>query len=284
MLAEFAKAATLAGDRGELAEQWQHPHAHVVERLASPPIRAARPCRGRAQGRRSQPHGVRRASPEDRIIHLLLTQAAWWDQLTAEDHELLHALASAAWRVARLVGARHRRARAAALGGGADRADGTREPTAAALAALKLDDLRGLRRRASRTCACCSTVACSTRWRRASATWSRRSRPATRSRTRRVPSLSARPGAASCARASAAARQASSDANTALSRGFDRKCVGSAIIRLLIATASVTAAPPGPGHPRHGYHTERPPFPARTANDPSIGTHSVRAVTGLLFA
>jgi DNA primase len=25
-------------------------------------------------------------------VHLLLTQSAWWDRLTAEDHELLHAL------------------------------------------------------------------------------------------------------------------------------------------------------------------------------------------------
>ena len=30
--------------------------------------------------------------PEDRIVSLLLLQAVWWDRLTAEDHELLHAL------------------------------------------------------------------------------------------------------------------------------------------------------------------------------------------------
>mgnify|MGYP000378814767 CR=1 FL=1 len=32
--------------------------------------------------------------PEDRIVQLLLMQASWWDRLSAEDHELLHALPS----------------------------------------------------------------------------------------------------------------------------------------------------------------------------------------------
>jgi len=30
--------------------------------------------------------------PEDRIVQLLLMQASWWDRLTAEDHDLMHAL------------------------------------------------------------------------------------------------------------------------------------------------------------------------------------------------
>jgi DNA primase len=63
MLAELAKAATLP--EAEIAAQWQ----------AGPKAAAGEPRR-----------------PEDRIVHLLLTQPAWWDQLTAEDHELLHAL------------------------------------------------------------------------------------------------------------------------------------------------------------------------------------------------
>jgi DNA primase len=81
MLAELNKTAALP--EGELATLW----------LAASAPKAAE---GRAprQARSSAFAASRRAprKPEDRIVHLLLTQPAWWDQLTAEDHELLHAL------------------------------------------------------------------------------------------------------------------------------------------------------------------------------------------------
>jgi DNA primase len=87
MLSELNKAAALP--EGELAATW----------LAQPPAVAERApsslAGGRAPRRPSAFSASRRAprKPEDRIVHLLLMQPAWWDQLTAEDHELLHRLA-----------------------------------------------------------------------------------------------------------------------------------------------------------------------------------------------
>jgi DNA primase len=87
MLNELNKAAALP--EGELAATW----------LAAPPAAAERApsslTGGRAPRRPSAFSASRRAprKPEDRIVHLLLMQPAWWDQLTAEDHELLHRLA-----------------------------------------------------------------------------------------------------------------------------------------------------------------------------------------------
>ena len=85
----------------------------------------------------SQEHG--RGTPEDRIVHLLLTQPTWWDQLTAEDHDLLHALPAPhgellAWLERDIVehGPRPWAAVRTALA--------AQEPVAAALAALRLDD------------------------------------------------------------------------------------------------------------------------------------------------
>jgi len=134
MLAEFAKAATLP--ETEIAAQWQ-PAASVP---AGEPSRARGPS---APGPRpgSSFAATRRAPrrPEDRIVHLLLTQPAWWDQLTAEDHELLHALPAPhgellAWLERDIVehGPRPWAAVRTALA--------AQEPVAAALAALKLDD------------------------------------------------------------------------------------------------------------------------------------------------
>ena len=57
-------------------------------RAASAAPRPARTASAFAASRRAP------RKPEDRIVHLLLTQPAWWDLLTAEDHDLLHALPS----------------------------------------------------------------------------------------------------------------------------------------------------------------------------------------------
>jgi DNA primase len=134
MLAEFAKAATLPVD--EVAAHWQP----AVGPLAGEPSRAHGPTTPRA--RPGSPFAATRRAPrrpEDRIVHLLLTQPAWWDQLTAEDHELLHALPPPhgellAWLERDIVehGPRPWAAVRTALT--------AQEPAAAALAALKLDD------------------------------------------------------------------------------------------------------------------------------------------------
>jgi DNA primase len=82
MLAEINRAAGLPD--GELAQSW-----------------AAVPAASRAVPRPARAPGAFAASrraprkPEDRIVQLLLMQPAWWDALTAEDHELLHALPGA---------------------------------------------------------------------------------------------------------------------------------------------------------------------------------------------
>jgi DNA primase len=87
MLSELTRLAGLP--EGELQGQWVKP-------ASSPTAAAPR----RDPGRKPVPHGgfaaTRRAPrrPEDRIVQLLLMQAAWWDRLTVEDHELLHALPS----------------------------------------------------------------------------------------------------------------------------------------------------------------------------------------------
>jgi DNA primase len=82
MLAEFNRAAGLP--EGELANQWVKA-APVQQRptRVGPPARAG----GSFSSTRRAPR-----RPEDRIVHLLLMQSTWWDQLTAEDHELLNAL------------------------------------------------------------------------------------------------------------------------------------------------------------------------------------------------
>jgi DNA primase len=84
MLAEINKAAALPD--GELMQLWGG--APTAARPA--PIGAgARPLSAGFAATRRAPR-----RPEDRIVQLLLSQTDWWDQLTAEDHELLHALAA----------------------------------------------------------------------------------------------------------------------------------------------------------------------------------------------
>ena len=85
MLSELTRLAGLP--EGELQGQW----------TASPAAAPGAPYRGDAARRpsaRSAYAATRRAPrrQEDRIVQLLLMQADWWDRLTVEDHELLHAL------------------------------------------------------------------------------------------------------------------------------------------------------------------------------------------------
>ena len=89
MLVEISRLAALPD--GELVAQWS---ARSLEAAS-----ARHPGHAAAANRapsRSAYAATRRAprKPEDRIVQLLLMQASWWDRLTAEDHELLHSLAS----------------------------------------------------------------------------------------------------------------------------------------------------------------------------------------------
>ena len=132
MLTEFNKAAALP--EGELATVWMQADQATSQARAHAPAATPRRDAGRFAATR---HAPRR--PEDRIVHLLLMQPAWWDQLTAEDHELLHALppphgALVAWLERDIVehGARPWAAVRAALG--------AEDTAASALASLRLDE------------------------------------------------------------------------------------------------------------------------------------------------
>jgi DNA primase len=116
MLTELTRLAGLP--EGELHGQW-----------TTPASATAGSTHRRDAGRRPAPQrgfaATRRAPrrPEDRIVQLLLMQAAWWDRLTVEDHELLHALPAPhgeliAWLESELMehGARPWAALRAALG------------------------------------------------------------------------------------------------------------------------------------------------------------------------
>ncbi|MDH4325714.1 MAG: DNA primase [Betaproteobacteria bacterium] len=88
MRSEIAKVAAMAD--GDLLQLWAlggsaDPAAAALS--VGPPRRGPR---ARSDGLAASRRPPR--SPIDRVLHLLLTQPAWWDQLTAEDHELLHAL------------------------------------------------------------------------------------------------------------------------------------------------------------------------------------------------
>lgn len=87
MLAEIARVATLP--EAELQAQW-------APASAAPPEAGARPAWQRRPAAKIGLATSRRPPrrPEDRIVQLLLMQASWWDRLSAEDHELLHALPS----------------------------------------------------------------------------------------------------------------------------------------------------------------------------------------------
>jgi DNA primase len=85
MLAEFNRLAGLA--EGDLLGQWAAAQASSPGDGASRDAARRAAVRGRYAATR---HAPRR--PEDRIVQLLLLRAAWWDRLTAEDQDLLHAL------------------------------------------------------------------------------------------------------------------------------------------------------------------------------------------------
>jgi DNA primase len=130
MLTELNKTALLP--EGELATLWVAASAAKTNDGRAAP-RYARPASAFAASRRAP------RKPEDRIVHLLLTQPAWWDQLSAEDHELLHALPAphgelVAWLERDIVehGPRPWAAIRTALA--------AEESAAAALMALRLDD------------------------------------------------------------------------------------------------------------------------------------------------
>ncbi len=87
MLAEIARLAALP--EAELQAQW-------APASAPPPEAGARPAWSKRPAAKVGMASSRRPPrrPEDRIVQLLLMQASWWDRLSAEDHELLHALPS----------------------------------------------------------------------------------------------------------------------------------------------------------------------------------------------
>ena len=90
MLAQIGKLAELP--EFELQREWAGaPAAGAVAASA----RAARGDSGGAWRATQRSGGQRKAprKPEDRIVAILLTHAAWWDRLTTEDHDLLHRLA-----------------------------------------------------------------------------------------------------------------------------------------------------------------------------------------------
>ncbi|MFO1329289.1 MAG: DNA primase [Rubrivivax sp.] len=84
LLGDLARAAQLQPD--ELAHLWQ---AERTSRAAAP----APAWTGERSARRpSLPSRPVPAASADLALRLLLRNAAWWDRLAAEDHELLHAL------------------------------------------------------------------------------------------------------------------------------------------------------------------------------------------------
>ena len=85
MLSELTRLAGLP--EGELQGQW-------LAATAAPAGTRYRPEAARRAVAKAGYAATRRAPrrPEDRIVQMLLLQATWWDQLSVEDHELLHAL------------------------------------------------------------------------------------------------------------------------------------------------------------------------------------------------
>jgi DNA primase len=89
LLGELARRAGLAAN--ELIHSWQ------AKSVAS---RAGRPTGGALVGAvQSGSRGIRHAGlrtppkrPEDRVVQILFGQPSWWDQISAEEHDLLHAL------------------------------------------------------------------------------------------------------------------------------------------------------------------------------------------------
>ena len=92
LLGELARQAALETD--ELATAWQNGPSRQVGRPS--PVRpadrmspdAGRPARAGRPERRPRTAG----RPEDSALRLLLLESGWWDELGAEDHDLLCAL------------------------------------------------------------------------------------------------------------------------------------------------------------------------------------------------
>jgi DNA primase len=96
MLGELARQAVLPD--AELAALWavarQRPAAESQPARPEPPAHRASGPQGAPspRDRPGKPHRRAPRRPQDHIVHLLLTHAAWWEALSNEDHELLHAL------------------------------------------------------------------------------------------------------------------------------------------------------------------------------------------------
>ena len=86
MLGEITRLAALP--EAELQSQWAPPATPAPD-SGGQPFRKRPAARASLAASRRPPR-----RPEDRIVQLLLMQASWWDRLSAEDHELLHALPS----------------------------------------------------------------------------------------------------------------------------------------------------------------------------------------------
>jgi DNA primase len=88
MLTELTRHAGLP--EGELQSLWagvaSKSSARDAGRMAGFSSRISAPGASLALARRAP------RRPEDRIVSMLMLQSAWWDRLTAEDHELLHSL------------------------------------------------------------------------------------------------------------------------------------------------------------------------------------------------
>ena len=90
LLAELARLASL--ELADVTELWQLGGTHPPSRSPAVAARAAwRPGPGRAPrpSTRKAPTG-----PAEQAMRMLMLHSAWWDELTTEDHELLHALPS----------------------------------------------------------------------------------------------------------------------------------------------------------------------------------------------
>ncbi len=88
LLGELATLGHLGAD--DLLQLWGGSAARVARapvNAAAPAPDPRRPVPARARRLRSAP-----AAPADHVLRALLLQGAWWEQLSAGDHELLHGL------------------------------------------------------------------------------------------------------------------------------------------------------------------------------------------------
>ena len=87
LLGEFARAGALPPD--ELAALWQ-----AAGTPPPAPAATSERTRAAARGAPRRPLATRQPprKPEDRALQMLLARSEWWDALSAQDHDLLHAL------------------------------------------------------------------------------------------------------------------------------------------------------------------------------------------------